>query len=216
MWWVTTIRPSTSGGGSNVGNIISFADRYDDVRQVPLEENHRSSDAIITLAREFIGGVGNRLPKSMAYADAQQYEPGDITAHEFDDAEDEAQYIARTIRSLHGVEFDDRGKKRGLAWSDMAVLVRIGRHPAGLIAAALTEAGIPATVQWQGSLLGSEEGPGGTGSVPLRRRLHGRVCRPRFPSIAQPRPIDFDLVQRQVRAVAGGCGGSGRLRRSNT
>ena len=144
--------------GSNVGNIISFADRYDDVRQVPLEENHRSSDAIITLAREFIRGVDNRLPKSMAYADAQEYEPGDITAHEFDNAEDEAQYIARTIRSLHGVEFDDRGKKRGLAWSDMAVLVRIGRHPAGLIAAALTEAGIPATVQWQGSLLGSEEG----------------------------------------------------------
>ena len=144
--------------GSNVGNIISFADRYDDVRQVPLEENHRSSDAIITLAREFIRGVDNRLPKSMAYADAQEYELGDITAHEFDNAEDEAQHIARTIRSLHGVEFNDRGKKRGLAWSDMAVLVRIGRHPAGLIAAALTEAGIPAVVQWQGSLLGSEEG----------------------------------------------------------
>lgn len=144
--------------GSNVGNIISFAERYDDVRQVPLEENHRSSDAIITLAREFIGVVDNRLPKSMAYADAQEYEPGDITAHEFDNAEDEAQHIARTIRSLHGVEFNDRGERRGLAWSDMAVLVRIGRHPAGLIAAALTEAGIPAVVQWQGSLLGSEEG----------------------------------------------------------
>ena len=144
--------------GSNVGNIISFAERYDDVRQVPLEENHRSSDAIITLAREFIGVVDNRLPKSMAYADAQEYEPGDITAHEFDDAEDEAQHIARTIRSLHGVEFNDRGGKRGLTWSDMAVLVRIGRHPASLIASALTEAGIPSIVQWQGSLLGSEEG----------------------------------------------------------
>ena len=144
--------------GSNVDNIISFAERYDDVRQVPLEENHRSSDGIITLAREFIGVVDNRLPKNMAYADAQECEPGDITAHEFDNAEDEAQHIARTIRSLHGVEFNDRGEKRGLTWSDMAVLVRIGRHPAGLIASALTEAGIPAIVQWQGSLLGSEEG----------------------------------------------------------
>ena len=102
--------------------------------------------------------MDNRLSKSMAYAGAQEHEPGDITAHEFDNAEDEAHFIASTIRSLHGVEFNDRGEKRGLAWSDMAVLVRIGRHPAGLIAAALKEADIPAIVQGQGSLLGSEEG----------------------------------------------------------
>ena len=144
--------------GSNVGNIISFASRYEDVRQVPLEENHRSSDAVVALSREFIGRVDNRLPKSMSCAGAQEYEPGDITAREFDDAEDEAHYIARTIRSLHGIEFNDRGQKRGLTWSDMAVLVRIGRHPGGLIAAALAEAEIPAIVQGQGSLVGSDEG----------------------------------------------------------
>ena len=40
----------------------------------------------------------------------------------------------------------------------MAVLVRIGRHPGGLIAAALAEAEIPAIVQGQGSLVGSDEG----------------------------------------------------------
>ena len=144
--------------GSNAGNIISFAGRYDDVRQVALEENHRSSDAVVTLAREFIGRVDNRLPKSMAYGGAQEYEPGDITAREFGNAEDEAHHIARTIKALHGIEFNDRGEQRGLAWSDMAVLVRIGRHPGGLIAAALAEAKIPVVVQGQGSLVGSDEG----------------------------------------------------------
>ena len=144
--------------GSNVGNIISFASRYEDVRQVLLEENHRSSDAVVALAREFISRVDNRLPKSMSCAGAQEYELGDITAREFDDAEDEAHHIARTIRSLRGVEFNDRGELRGLTWSDVAVLVRIGRHPGGLIAAALAEAEIPAIVQGQGSLVGSDEG----------------------------------------------------------
>ena len=59
---------------------------------------------------------------------------------------------------MRGVEFNDRGQLRGLTWSDMAVLVRIGRYPGGLIAAALAEAEIPAIVQGQGSLVGSDEG----------------------------------------------------------
>ena len=94
----------------------------------------------------------------MSCAGAQEYELGDITAREFDDAEDEAHHIARTIRSLRGVEFNDRGELRGLTWSDVAVLVRIGRHPGGLMAAALAEAEIPAIVQGQVSLVGSDEG----------------------------------------------------------
>ena len=144
--------------GSSVKHIISFANRYDDVHQVRLEQNHRSSDAVITLARDFIDRVQDRLPKRMVESGAQQFEWGDITAQKFYHAEEEAEFIARSIQALHGVEFNDRGKKRGLTWSDMAVLVRINRYPGGLIADTLRKAGIPVVVRGQGSLMKSDEG----------------------------------------------------------
>lgn len=76
-----------------IGNIISFAGRYDDVRQVLLEGSRRSSDTAVT---EFIGGVDDCRPKNLAYGGAQQYEPSDFAAREFDHAG-----IASTVPSDH-------------------------------------------------------------------------------------------------------------------
>jgi DNA helicase II / ATP-dependent DNA helicase PcrA len=46
--------------GSDVRNILSFEGRYPDVRQVRLEENFRSSEAVVAVAREFIRQVVRR------------------------------------------------------------------------------------------------------------------------------------------------------------
>jgi DNA helicase-2/ATP-dependent DNA helicase PcrA len=40
--------------GSDVANILTFENRYADVAQVQLEENFRSSEGVVSLAREFI------------------------------------------------------------------------------------------------------------------------------------------------------------------
>ena len=40
--------------GSDVRNILSFEDRYPGVTQVRLEENFRSSEGVVAVARDFI------------------------------------------------------------------------------------------------------------------------------------------------------------------
>ena len=81
--------------GSDVRNILSFETRYPEVTQVRLEENFRSSDGVVAVARDFIRQVVRRLPKEMKTTQAQAYEQGDITALPFDAPEDEARHIAR-------------------------------------------------------------------------------------------------------------------------
>ena len=110
--------------GSSVNNILTFEERYPDVKQIRLESNFRSSEGVIEAAREFIDKVEPRLQKAMKCADAQLYEEGDIVALHFDSPEEEAQYIAKTIKSLRGIAFNDGDGKRGLSWSDMAILLR--------------------------------------------------------------------------------------------
>src|SRR5208282_1117789 len=124
--------------GSDVENILSFLKRYPKVHQIRLEENFRSSEGIIETAREFIEQNSIRLQKKMKLADAQPYEPGDICALQFDTPAAEAQHIVVTAKGIHGVAFNEPTEKdpnhqRGLAWSDMAILLRSVSRNAGPI-----------------------------------------------------------------------------------
>ncbi len=113
--------------GSRVANIQTFADRYDDVEVERLERNHRSSAGVVDLARDLAERISTgRLPKSMFSAGNQDYEDGDIVVREFEDPEDEADFIAVRIDELLGSPFRERpdAEARGLSLSDMAVLVR--------------------------------------------------------------------------------------------
>ena len=65
--------------GSDVRNILNFENRYPGVTQVRLEENFRSSEGVVAVAREFIRQVLRRLPKEMKTTRAQDYEPGDCS-----------------------------------------------------------------------------------------------------------------------------------------
>jgi DNA helicase-2/ATP-dependent DNA helicase PcrA len=143
--------------GSDVRNILKFEDRYPGVTQVRLEENFRSSEGIISVARDFIREVMRRLPKEMKTTGAQEYEPGDITALSFDDPQEEARHIARTCQALRGVAFHDEGSERGLAWSDVAILLRSVRRDGEAITAALDEVGVPYVITGMDDLFRTSE-----------------------------------------------------------
>jgi DNA helicase-2/ATP-dependent DNA helicase PcrA len=129
--------------GGDVRNILTFGKRYPTPKQIPLEENFRSSQGIVETARDFISQNAERLPKAMKPTDAQPYEPGDIVALPFVSPEAEAAYIVSVVNALRGVAFEENETNRGLAWSDMAILLRSVRSSAEPITAALTAAGIP-------------------------------------------------------------------------
>lgn len=130
--------------GSNVENIVHFAQRYPNVETVPIEENYRSSPGVVEAARQVIERNGHRLPKKMVSADSQVFERGDLLSLEFATPEEEARWIARKAKLLLGTPFRDGpdAEPRGLAQSDIAVLLRSVRRDGEPIVAALREAGL--------------------------------------------------------------------------
>jgi DNA helicase-2/ATP-dependent DNA helicase PcrA len=143
--------------GSDVRNILTFGDRYSQVDQVRLEENFRSSEGVVAIARDFIRQVVRRLPKEMKATNAQAYEAGDITGLPFDTPEDEARHIAHTCHALRGVAVRDDGGERGISWSDMAILLRSVRRDGEAIMTALEEAGVPYVITGMDNLFQTDE-----------------------------------------------------------
>jgi DNA helicase-2/ATP-dependent DNA helicase PcrA len=143
--------------GSDVQNILQFAQQYPEVGQISLEENFRSSEGVVETARASIEQNSGRLPKAMKPTGAQPYETGDIVALSLPSATDEARYIAETAWALHGVAFAEDGAERGLSWSDMAILLRSVRASAEPITEALRAAGIPFVVTGMTNLFGTRE-----------------------------------------------------------
>ena len=144
--------------GSDVGNILTFTERYGAVDEVRLQENFRSSRGIVETAHEFISQNTVRLPKAMLPTDTQPYEPGDLVALALDTPEEEAQFIAETILSLRGVAFTDPdGTERGLSNSDFAILLRSVRTNGEPISTALHHAGIPFVVGGMNNLFETPE-----------------------------------------------------------
>ena len=141
--------------GSDIDNILTFADRYPGVDQIPIEENFRSSDGIVETARPFIEQNTARLEKVMKPTGSQPYEPGDIVARSFAIPAEEAQHIAASAQALRGVAFTEDGKERGLSWSDMAVLLRSVKANAEPITNALQATGIPFVVTGMMNLFGT-------------------------------------------------------------
>jgi DNA helicase-2/ATP-dependent DNA helicase PcrA len=143
--------------GSDVENILTFEDRYDDVAQVRLEENFRSSEGIISVAREFIRSINKRLAKEMKATAAQCYDVGDMAALSFDSPQMEAEHIASTCQALRGLPIEDDGAQRGISWSDMAILLRSVRRDGPVVAQALSAAGVPYVITGMDNLFETKE-----------------------------------------------------------
>ncbi len=130
--------------GSHINYIQKFTTRYDNVHSVTLEDNFRSTNAVVDVAIKSITNNTVRLPKIMNAKGFQQYERGDILYNQFTSVADENAFIIQKINLLRGVAFKDKEDttERGLNYSDMVVLVRKWKK-AEAIVEAFTQAGIP-------------------------------------------------------------------------
>ena len=137
--------------GSAVSNILTFADRHEDVEQITLADNFRSSEGIVALGRAVAGSIPSeqRLAKQMQAASHQTWERGDILALEHDSAAREAAAICDRIEKLRGTPFVDSpgAEPRGLSWSDCAVLFRSVAADAEPLVTELERRGIPYIVK---------------------------------------------------------------------
>jgi DNA helicase-2/ATP-dependent DNA helicase PcrA len=147
--------------GSQVSNIITFADRYQNVRQITLDDNFRSSQGVVELGRSIAERIpyGERLPKAMVAAGYQTWERGDLLALTFDDPESEAIWIVDRIEELRGTPFQDErdGAPRGMSWSDCAVLFRSVSKDSGPVVEELLRRNIPYIVKGLNRLFDSPE-----------------------------------------------------------
>jgi len=148
--------------GSSVQGILNFQKRYGSVKTVKLEENFRSSRGIVETARPFIEQNGERLQKKMQPTDAQDFEEGDIVALSFANPDEEGAYIAQTLHAMRGIPIkdptkDDPNRKRGISWSDMAILLRSVRANGEPITRALDAAHIPYVIAGMNNLFGTPE-----------------------------------------------------------
>lgn len=151
--------------GSDVGNILTFAERYPDVSLVSIEDNFRSSEGIIQAATAVIEhNDPNRLPKQMLCADSQTYERGDLLQLSFESPEHEATWIADKVTELLGTPFRDKpdDEPRGLAYSDFAVLLRSVKNDGPVIVQALRDKGIPVLVVGMAGLFDTAEAQAAT------------------------------------------------------
>lgn len=147
--------------GSDVGNILTFADRYPGVDKVFLADNFRSSRGVVDLGRTVAESLpaGARLPKQMAAAGHQSWERGDLVALTFDSPEAEAAWLCDRMQELCGVPFTDTpgGEPRGLTWSDFAVLYRSVARDADPLVAEMRRRDIPYVVKGLNRLFDSAE-----------------------------------------------------------
>jgi len=143
--------------GSDVRNILDFAGRYEDVTQIRLDDNFRSSEGVVKTARKFIEQNPDRLPKKMEAGSRLDFEQGDVAALSFASPAEEAEWIVQQITDLRGAAFAEAEGERGLSYSDMAVLLRSVRRNAAPITNALQAAGIPFVVSGMNNLFGTAE-----------------------------------------------------------
>ena len=116
--------------GANVQNILTFKERYEDVKIHKLLVNFRSTKAIVETANSFIQKTipFERLPKEIQYHRKSYIQ--DLRNLWFQDREDEAKWVAKRIKSLIGttyIEYNSDGSeknRRGLTYSDFVVLLR--------------------------------------------------------------------------------------------
>ena len=149
--------------GANVQNILTFAERYENVSVHKLLVNFRSTKAIVDTANSFVQTNLNyeRLPK-----DISSHLDGNIQDMRklwFECREDEARWIAQRIQSLVGttyIEYNPDGtekSRRGLTYSDFAILLRGIRTRNGenrdvQFVNALKEFGIPVKTTGEGGI----------------------------------------------------------------
>ncbi len=105
--------------GAEVGNILRFEKDFPGARIVRLEQNYRSSNAILKAAGAVISNNAGRLGKTL-WSDKGEGEK--ITVGGLWDSEAEARWVGEQIEQLQ----HPRGGQPGVSLGQVAVLVRTG------------------------------------------------------------------------------------------
>ena len=143
--------------GSDIGNILSFAERYPGVHKVPLGENFRSSKGIVETAKSVVERNTGRLPKDMISQDKQPFKNGDMLCLGFTNPDAEAAWIVKKISDMRGIQFEEKDITRGISWGDCAILLRTVKGSAAPIIQALRAANIPYIVKGMTGLFDTSE-----------------------------------------------------------
>ena len=105
--------------GSDPENILTFRERYGINKYIVLGTDYRSSEAIVDIGKRVIVNNEKRLPKVMESGKLVKYEEGDTVYREFNECDEEYEFIAKRIKALHD---------SGVKYSEMAVLLRKRKH----------------------------------------------------------------------------------------
>lgn len=133
--------------GSDPSNILSFRERYGIKKYIVLDKDYRSTEGVVDVARRVIINNDRRLPKTMKSGCSVKYDIGDIAYEEYDNIDDELEFIANRIEKLHAI---------GIPYSETAILLR-KRKVSGLVAEKLAEHKIPFVVEGVNDLFGTIE-----------------------------------------------------------
>lgn len=147
--------------GANVENMLRFEKdykKYSPVTVYPLNKNLRSHDKIVNCASDFIE-ENNKTKKRLKKAilpNENKSDIGDLYKICFRFQTEEVEWIVNKINHLVGKEYIDKGEKRKIRLSDIAILFR-RRNDAHIYKEALDEAGLGVLYSGLGGLIESEE-----------------------------------------------------------
>jgi DNA helicase-2/ATP-dependent DNA helicase PcrA len=117
--------------GADYRNVMQFRRDYPDAQVILLEQNYRSTQIVLDVARAIIDKNTNRTPKALF---TERVGGPPVAIHEAYSEADEGEYVVKTIDSLV--------KRRGYAYKDFAVMYRTNAQSRALEDACVS-AGIP-------------------------------------------------------------------------
>jgi len=143
--------------GASVSNILAFMKDYKSARQITLKNNYRSTQIILDRAYKLIKhndpdtleaklGISKELVATRKMPRDTRYAIHDIRTLVSDRGEDEADQIAKEIKSLN----------KKYKYSDVAILVRANNH-ADAVTRALSQRGVPYQFLGPGALFKQPE-----------------------------------------------------------
>ncbi|MBU0667630.1 UvrD-helicase domain-containing protein [Patescibacteria group bacterium] len=141
--------------GASLSNILTFEKEFPQAKRVVLTQNYRSNQGILDSAYQSIqnnnpdrlehrASISKRLVSRVLSEGADE---NPVEVRHFSDSQDEVKCVLDTISGL---------AKDGVAYSEMAILVRTNAHATAFVDA-LKDAGIPFTVRDTQGLLRFEE-----------------------------------------------------------
>ena len=152
--------------GARVENMLGFKNRYPDVTIERLNENFRSTHAVVSVADEAVRVISKRIEKEPVAREPDGYgglrermaDRGDIILQTFASENEEAEWVAERIGALRGTAFTGTdGEVRGLDYGDMAILLRSVRGSGRHFVETLRARNVPVVVSGTGGLFDNEE-----------------------------------------------------------